>query len=170
MVLSLWKTIWQSYCCSVNKSCLTLCKPMDCSNIRPPCPSLSPEVCPSSCLMSQWCYPTSATLFLCLQSFPASGSFPMIWLFVSGSQSIGVAASASVLPMNIQGWFPNWLVWSPRCPRNSQESSPTPQFKSINSSALTLLYGPTLTSVHDYWKNHTFVYMDLYWQWWLCFY
>ena len=61
------------------------------------------------------------------------------------------------LPMNIQDWFPlDGLVWSPCSPRNSQESSPTPQFKSINSSALSFLYSPTLTSIHDYWKNHSF--------------
>ena len=59
--------------------------------------------------------------------------------------------------MNIQGWFPLRLTrWSPCSPRDSQESSPTPQFKSINSSALSFLYSPTLTSTHDYWKNHSF--------------
>ena len=68
----------------------------------------------------------------------------------------------SVLPMNFQGWFPNqdWLVWSPCCPRDSQESYPTPQFKSINSSELSLLYGPALTFIHDYWKTHSFDYVD----------
>ena len=81
------------------------------------------------------------------QSFPASGSFPVSQLFTSGGQTIGASASASVLPMNIQGWFPLGLtVWSPCSPRDSQESSPAPQFKSINSSALSLLYGPALTS------------------------
>ena len=58
----------------------------------------------------------------------------------------GVSASVSILLMNIQDWFPlGWLVWSPCCPRDSQESSPTPWFKSINSLVLSLLYGPTLT-------------------------
>ena len=73
-----------------------------------PCPSLSPWVCPSSCPLSQWCHPTILLsvlpFFSCLQSFPASGSFPMSWLFASGGQN--TRASASVLPMNIQGWFP----------------------------------------------------------------
>ena len=69
-----------------------------------------------------------------LQSFPASGSFQMSQLFASGGQRIGVSASASVLPMNTQDWSPlDWLVWSPCSPRDSQESSPTPQFKNINS-------------------------------------
>ena len=82
----------------------------------------------------------------CPQSLPASGSFQMSWLFSLGGQSIEASASASVLPMNIQDWFPwDWLVWSICCLRDSQESSPTPQFKNINSSVLSLLYGPTLT-------------------------
>ena len=58
-------------------------------------------------------------------------------------------------------FFQDWLVCSPCSPRDSQESSPTPQFKSINSSAFSLLYGPTVTSIHDYWKNHSFDYMDI---------
>ena len=93
---------------------------------------------------------------VCLQSFLASGSFPMSWLFTWSDQSIGT--SASVLPMNIQGWFhQDWLIWSLCCPRDSQEFSPAPHFRSINSSAFSFLYGPTLTSIHDYWKNHSFV-------------
>ena len=84
--------------------------------------------------------------------------FPVSQFFISGGQSIGASASASVLPMNIQDWFPlGWLVWS--CsPRDSQGSSPTPQSESINSLALSVLYGPSLISVHDYWKNHSFDY------------
>ena len=93
----------------------------------------------------------------CLQSFPASGSFQMSQLFTSGSQSIGVSASTSVLPMNTQDWFSlGWTGWIPCSPRDSQESSPTPQFKSINSLAFSFLYSPTLTSIYDYWKNHGF--------------
>ena len=88
----------------------------------------------------------------CLQFFPASGSFPMSQFFTSGRQSIGVSASASVLPVNIQ----DGLVGSPCSPRDSQESSPTPQFKNISSPALSFPYSPTLTSIHNYWKNHSF--------------
>ena len=78
-------------------------------------------------------------------------SFPMSHLFASGSQSIGTSTSASVLPMNSQGWFPLGLnVWSPCSPRDSQESSLRLHVESINSSALSLLYGPSLTSLHDY--------------------
>ena len=132
---------------------------------RLPCPSLSPGVCSNSCPFSRWCHPTissSAVPFSsCPQSFPASGSFPMIQFFAWG-QSIGASASASVLPMNIQGWFPFRLTGLVSLQsRDSQESSPAPQFKSINSLALSLLYGPTHTFVHDYWKNHSFDYMEL---------
>ena len=76
---------------------------------RLPCPSPSPRVCSNSCPLSQWCHPTissSVTPFSsCLQSFPASGSFPVIWLFASGGYSIGASASVLVIPVNIQGWF-----------------------------------------------------------------
>ena len=101
-------------------------------------------------------------LLLLPQSFPVSRPYLMSWLFTSGSQSIGLSASASVLPMKIQDWFlQDWQVGSPCSPRDSQESSLTPQFNSIKSSALSLLHGPTLTSIHDYWKNNSFDNMDL---------
>ena len=81
---------------------------------RPPCPSLSPGVCSNSCPLSQWCYPTISSYVVpfssCLQSFPASRSFPISQLFASGGQSIGASASAPVLPMNIQDWFPVGLT------------------------------------------------------------
>ena len=107
-------------------------------------------------MTSNWlilCDPFSS----CFQYFPASGSFTVSQFFTSGGQSLGASASASVLPMNIQDWFPFGLTGliSLR-PRDSQESSPTPQFKSINSLALSFLYDPTLTSICDYWKNHSF--------------
>ena len=124
-----------------------------------PCPSLSPRAGLNSCP----CHPTiSSSIFpfsSCLQSFPAPWSFPMSQLFTSGGQSIGASASASVLPMNIQ----DWLVWSPCSPRDSQESSPISQFKNISSSVLSLLYGPTFISIHDYWKNHSFDFTNICW-------
>ena len=92
-------------------------RPHGLQHTRFPCPSPSPGVCSNSCPWSWWCHPTissSVILFSsCLQSFPASGSFPMSQFFASGSQSIGAATSAaSVLPMNIQGWFPlGWTGW-----------------------------------------------------------
>ena len=123
------------------------------------CPSPTPSACSNSCPSSQWCHPTISSSIIsfssCLKSLPVSGSFPMSQFFVSDGHSIGASASASVLPMNIQDCFPLELVGSPCSSRDSEESSPTPQFKSINSLALCFLHGPTLTSMHDYWKNHS---------------
>ena len=99
--------------CSVAQSCLTL-RPHGLQHARPPCPSPTPGVCSNSCPLSQWCLPATASSIIpfssYLQSFPASGSFPVSRLFPSGGQSIGASPSASVLPMNIQGWFP--LGWT----------------------------------------------------------
>ena len=92
-------------------------------------------------------------LLLLPQSLSASESFPMSQLFAWGGQSIGISALASVLLMNTQD--PR-LVGSPCSPRDSQWSSPTLYFKNINSLALSFLYSSTLTSIHDYWKNHSF--------------
>jgi len=98
---------------SVTQSCLTL-RTHGLQHARPPCPSPTPGVYSNSCPLSRWCHPTissSVTPFSsCLQSFPASGSFPLSQFFTSGGQSTGV--SASVLPMNIQDWFPlGWTGW-----------------------------------------------------------
>ena len=102
-------------CCSVTKSRLTLCDPMDyIQHARLPCPSPSPGACSNSCPLSQWCHPTItssvAPFSSCLQFFPVSESFPVSQSFTSGGQRIGVSTSASVLPMNIQGWFPLGLT------------------------------------------------------------
>ena len=92
-----------------------------------------------------------------LQPFPASGPFPMSPLLTSGSQSIGDSATASVLPMNIQGWFPLGLTGLiSLLSKDSQGCSLAPQFEGISFTALSLLYGPALTSIHDYWKKHNF--------------
>ena len=88
-------------------------------HIRLPCPSSTLEVYPNSCPLSRWCYPTISSSVVPfsshLQSFPASGSFPISQFFASGGQSTGVSASAPVLPMNIQDWFPlgwtGWISW-----------------------------------------------------------
>ena len=139
---------------AVAQSCPTPCK---LQHTRPPCPSPIPGVHSNPCPLNRWCHPTISfsvvPLSSCPQSFPASGSFQISHLFTSGGQIIGVSASASVLPMNIQGWFPLGLTGLISCcPRDSPESSSAPQFESINFSVLSLLDGPTLTSVHDYWK------------------
>ena len=126
---------------------------------RLPCPEPTPRACSNSCPSSQWCHPTISCLITpfssCLQIFPASESFPISQFFTSGGQSIEVSALASILSMNIQDSFSLWLTGSPCSPSDSQESSPTPQFTSINSSTLSFLHSPTLTSIHDYWKNHS---------------
>ena len=98
--------------CSVVSNYL---RPYGLQHARPPCPAPTLGSYPNPRPSSQWCYPTissSVTLFSCLQSFPASGSFPMSQFFASSGQSIGVAPLASVLPMNIQDWFPlGWAGW-----------------------------------------------------------
>ena len=136
-------------------------RPHEPQHPRPPCPSPTPRVHPNPCPSSRWCHPTISSSVIpfssCPQSFPASGSFPMSQLFPLGGQSIGVSASTSVLPMNTQDWSPlQWTGWISLQSKDSQESSPTPQFRSINSLALSFLHSPTLTSIHNYWKKHDF--------------
>ena len=135
-------------------------RPHGLQHTRSPCPSPTPRVYPNSCPLSRWCHPAISSSVVpfssCLRSFPASRSFPMSQFFASGHQNIGASASASVLPMNIQDWFSLWLTGLISVQsKGSQESSPT-QFEGINSLVLSFLYGPTLTSIHDYWKNHSF--------------
>ena len=110
--------IWEDpTCCGATKTIMKVTQllsgslwPCGLQHIRLPCPSLSSRVCWNSSPLSWWCYlsiSSSATLFsFCLQSFPASGSFPGSWLFALGGQRTGASASVSVLPMHIQGWFP----------------------------------------------------------------
>ena len=130
------------------------------------CPPLSPEVCSNSCPSSWWCYITTsssaAAFSFCPHSFPASRSFPMSRLFPSGGQSIGASASASVLPVNIQGWFALGLTGliSSLSKGLLRVLSCTTVWK-ISDSMLSPLFGPTLTSVHDYWENHSFDYTHL---------
>ena len=139
-------------------------QPHGLKHTRLPCPSLYPRVCSNSRPLSEWCYLTILSFAIpfsfCLQSFPASGSFPVSGLFTSGGQSIGASTSALVLQWIFGVDFLwDWLVGSPCCPRGSQELAP--QFKNISSSALSLLYGPTLISIHNYWKNYSLDYTDL---------
>ena len=132
-------------------------QPHGLQHARLPCPSLSPRVCPNSYLLSQWCHPAISSssvppISFCLQSFPASGPFPVSWLFASSGPSIQASVSASILP-NLRlisfriDWFDLLAV-------QGTLQSLLQQFKSISSSAFSLL--STLTSKHDYWKNHSF--------------
>ena len=127
----------------------------DQQHTRIPYLSLSPGVCSKSSPLSQWCHPaisSSVSPFsTCSQSLPASGSFLMRQLLVSGGQSIGASASISDLPVNIQGWFPLGLTSL----ISFQSKGLSRVFSSINSSVLSLLYGQTLTSIHDYCKNNS---------------
>ena len=136
---------------------------------RLPCPSLSPRACSNSCPLSQWCHSTissSVTLLSsCSQFFPASGSFPISWLFESVVESFGASAWASVLPKNIQGWFPLGLTGlTSLLSKELSRVFSSPTVQKCQSSALSLLYGLTPSSINDYWKNHSSDYMDLCWQ------
>ena len=113
-------------------------RPHEPQHARPSCPSPTPGVHSDSCPSSQWCHSAISSCVVPFsswpQSLPASESFPMSQLFAWGGQSIGVAAFASFLPKNTQDWSPlEWTVGSPCSPRDSQESSPTPQFKRSTS-------------------------------------
>ena len=121
-------------------SYLTL-RPHGLQHARLPCPSPSPRVCSDSCPSSQWCYPTISSSVIpfssCLQSFPASGSFPMSQFLASGGQSIGASASASVLPMNIQDWFP--LGWTGQI--------------SLQSKGLSRVFSNTTVQKHQFFST-----------------
>ena len=138
---------------------------MGCSMLRLPCPSPTPRACSNSCSSTWWCHPmisSSAVPFsFCLQSFPATGYFPMSQFFTSGDQSMRVQLRhQSFQWISRTDFLQDWLLWSPCSPRDSQIFS-TPQSKSINFSVLSLLYSPTLTSIHNYWKNNSFDQMEL---------
>ena len=150
------------FSCSVVSNSLQL---HELQHTRFPCPSPSLRVCSNSCPLSQWCHPTISPSVVPLsshfQSFPASGTFPMSWLFASGGKSIGCSALATVLPMNIQGWFPLGLT----------------SLISLLSKGLSRVFSSTTVQKHqffgaqpfflssshiyDYCKNHSFDYMSL---------
>ena len=136
---------------------------------RLPCPSPTPGACSNLSPLSRWWHPTISSSVIsfssCLKSFPAPGSSPRSQFFTSGGQSIAASASASILPMNIQGWFLLGLTGlTSLLSQGLSRVFSTLQLKSINFVALNLFYGPTLTSICNYWKNQSFNYMDLYQQ------
>ena len=146
---------WDSsvqFSCSVVSDSL---RPHGLQHARPPCPSPTPKACSNSCPSNRWCHPAISSSVVpfssSLQSFRASGSFLMSQFFASGGQSIGATASASVLPMSIQVLFPLGLTGL-----NSLLSKGLSRVFSSTAVqrhqflALSLLYGPTLTSIHDY--------------------
>ena len=148
-------TEWSKSDSSVQFSCSVMSdslRPHESKHARPPCPSPTPRVYSDSCPLSWWCHPAISSSVIsfssCPQSLPATGSLHEV---------------AKVLEFQLQQqsfqWIPrtdlleDGLVGSPCSQRDSQESSPTPQFKSINFSVLSFLYSPTLTSIHDHWKK-----------------
>ena len=120
---------------------------------RFPCPSLSPRLSSDSCPLSQWCYLTisssAALVSFCLWSFPASGSFPVSWFFASGGQSI--RDSASVLPMNIQGWFPSGLT----------------DLISWQSKGLSKVFSSTTIRKHHFFGVHPYLWSNSHIHTWL---
>ena len=117
-------------------------QPHEPQHARPPCPSPTPGVHSNPCPSSRWCHLTISSSVVpfssCPQSFPASGSFPMSQLFISGGQSIGVSASTSVLPMNIQDWSPlGWTGWI-----------------SLQSKALSRVFSNTTAQKHHFFSTH----------------
>ena len=134
-------SLFQFYCCSVAQSYPTILLPHELHHARLPYPSPPPGFCSNSCPLSWWCHPTissSVTLF-CPQSFPALVSFPKSWLFASGGQSIGAPASASVLPVNIQSWFPFRLTG----------------LISLLLKGLSRVFSRTATRNHQFLHTHT---------------
>ena len=135
--------------------------PQEVQHARLPCPLPTSRVCSNSCPSSWWCHPIISFSLLpfssCLQSSPASGSFPMNQFCTSHGQSIGASTWVSVFPMNIKDWFPLGLTGliSLQSKGLSKVFSNT-TVQSINFSVLSFLYGPTLRSIHDNRKNHSF--------------
>ena len=128
---------------------------------RLPCPSPSPGACSNSYSLSQWCHPTISS-----SVFPFSSCLQFLARIRVFSNEPAKVLELQVQQQSFQWIFRTYLLsdglaGSPCSPRDSQESSPTLQIQSISSSALSLLYGPTLTFIHDYWKNHSFKNVDL---------
>ena len=154
---------------SVAQSCPTLCNPMHCSTPGFPVHHQLPELIQTHVHWVSDAIQPSHPL-----SSPSPPAFNLsqnqgLLLWLSSSHQVAKVLELQLQHQSFQRIFRtdflyNWLVWSPCSPRDSQESSPIPQFKSINSSALSFLYGPTLTSIHDHWKNHSFDQEDFCWQ------
>ena len=166
------------YCSQAQFSCSVLSdslRPHGLQHTRPPCPSPTPRICSNSCPLSWWWHPTISSSVIpfssCLQFFSASESFHVSQFFTSGGWSIGVSASASVLPMSIQDWFPlGWLVGSPHSPRDSQESSPTPLVEIFLFFQLAPKSGPESFPVVSFsGENAPFYFLPFYlqclWSW-----
>ena len=148
---------------SVQFSCSVMSKslrPHGLQHARVPCPSPTPRACPNSCPFSQWCHPTissSVVPFSRLQSFPASGSFPMSQFFASAGQTIEFQPQHQSFPMKIQDWFPlGWSGWISLQSKGLSRVFSNTTVQKHQFFGTQFLYGPALTSLHDYWKKHSF--------------
>ena len=145
------------FSCSVVSDSLP---PHELQRARPPYPSPTPWVHSNSHPSSRWCHPNISSSVVpfssCPQSLPASESFPISQLFAWGGQSTGVSALASFLPKNIQDWSPlEWTGWISLQSKGLSRVFSNTTVQIINSLAFSFLHRPTLTSIHDYWKNHS---------------
>ena len=137
-------------------------RPQGLQHARLPCPSQNSGANSNSCPSSWWCHPTISSsvipFFSCLQSSAALGSFQMSQFFAHQvTKNIGVSALASVLPVNIQDWFPlGWTGCISLQSRGLSRVFSNTTVQKHHSLVLSFLYSPTLTSIHDYWKNHSF--------------
>ena len=163
------ETVWLTHSVQFSHSVVSdSLRPYELQHARLPYPSPIPRACPNSCPSSQWCHPTSFILYCPLLLLPSVSpsirSFQMSQFFATGGQSIGVSASASVLPMNIQDWFPlgltGWISFQSK--GLSRVFSST--VRKHQFFGAQLLYSPTLTNINDYRKNPSFDYTDLCWQ------
>ena len=159
MVPNLWwfyLMIFWCCCCSIAQSCLTLCDPMDCSWPGLPVPHYLWSL-PKFMYVYRWCHPSissSNTAFSCPQSFSASGTFPMSWLFPSDDQNTGTSASSSVLLTSIQGWFPWRLTGEILLSKGLSEVFSSTTLWRQQVLAFCLLHGPALTTICDCLEDH----------------
>ena len=138
-------------------------RPHELQHARAPCPTPNPRVYSNSCPLSRWCHPTISFSVVPFSShllcFPLSGSFPMSQFFASSGQSIGVSASASVLPINIPDWFPLGLTGlislQPKGLSRVFTNTTVQRHQSFFMVQLSHPYGPTLTSIYDYWSKES---------------
>ena len=135
-------------------------RPHESQHARPPCPSPTPGVHSNSRPTSRWCHSAISSSVVPFssypQSLPASESFPMSQVFAWGGQSTGVSALASVLPMNTQGWSPSeWTGWISLQSKGLSRVFSNTTVQKHQFFTLSFLHSPTLTSLHDHWKNHS---------------
>ena len=164
--MSVFPARWGS-CCSVTKSCLTL-RLHGLQQARFPCPLLSPGIFSDSCPLSWQCHSTVSFSVTPFSSCPQSSQHQGLFQWISSLHQVAKVLERQLYHQSCQWIFRvdflwDSLLWSSCCLGDSQESSPASQFKNINSSTLSLLYVPTLTSIHDCWKNNSFDYMDFCW-------